>query len=119
MNEVWYGVVNAEGRRVQVSADLHVISRHQTNGSFVFIFKHLPLQRRTQQQHEVIYIRQTQEQSREETNLRVSMEEANGIYAFLHFFGVPSPTNTVIHGGLLLRCHQFHIYPPPKPHVNK
>lgn len=61
VNEVRYWIVNTERCSVQVSADLHVISRHQTNGRFVFFVKHLSLQRRTQQQHEIIYIRETGE----------------------------------------------------------
>lgn len=55
MYEVWYGVVNAERRGVQVPADLNVVSRHQTNGCFILLVEHLPLQRRAQQEHEIIY----------------------------------------------------------------
>lgn len=82
VNEVRYWIVNTERCSVQVSADLHVISRHQTNGGLVFFVKHLSLQRRTQQQHEIIYIRETEER---EDKFRVDMEdnEADGIFACL------------------------------------
>lgn len=112
VNEVWHWIVNTERCSVQISADLHVISRHQTNGRFVLFVKHLPLQRRTQQQHEIIYSRDTE---RENTQLRVDME-AERIFAclltadtlfntFRHsflWFCLSETTNTVIRGDLLL-----------------
>lgn len=54
MDEVGDGVVDAEGGSVQVSADLHVVSGHEANRRLVFVIEHLPLERGTQQQHEVI-----------------------------------------------------------------
>ena len=55
VDEVWGRVVNAERCSVQVSADLHVVASHETNGGLVFLVKDLPLEGRTQQQHEVIW----------------------------------------------------------------
>lgn len=57
MDEVRDRVVDAEGRCVQVSADLHVVSRHEAHCSLVFVVEDLPLEGGTQQQHEVIWKR--------------------------------------------------------------
>ena len=55
VDEVWGRVVNAERGSVQVSADLHVVASHETNGGLVLLVKDLPLEGRTQQQHEVVW----------------------------------------------------------------
>lgn len=55
VDEVRDRVVYTEGGRVQVPADLHVVTSHDANCSFVLVFKDLPLKRGAQQQHEVIY----------------------------------------------------------------
>lgn len=54
VDEVWHWVVDAEAGGVQVSADLHIVSSHESHGCLVLLVKHLPLQRRRQQEHEVI-----------------------------------------------------------------
>lgn len=54
MDEVRDGVMDAEGRCVQVSADLHIVSSHEAHCRLVFVIEDLPLERGTQQQHEVI-----------------------------------------------------------------
>lgn len=55
VNEIWHGVVLAEGGRVEVHADLHVVPCHDPHCSLVFILKDLPLQGGAQEQHEVIW----------------------------------------------------------------
>lgn len=57
MDEVWDRVMDTKRGRVQVSADLHIISSHEADRRLVLIIKDLPLERGTQQQHEVIYKR--------------------------------------------------------------
>ena len=59
MDEVGDGVVDAERGCVQVPADLHVVSGHDADGRLVLVIEHLPLKRGTQQQHEVIWKRDT------------------------------------------------------------
>lgn len=54
MDEVRDGVMDAEGRCVQVSADLHIVSSHEAHCRLVLVIEDLPLERGTQQQHEVI-----------------------------------------------------------------
>lgn len=54
MDEVRNRVVDAERGRVQVSADLHVVSSHEADCCLVLIIKDLPLHGGTQQQHEVV-----------------------------------------------------------------
>lgn len=54
VDEVGDWVMHAEGGRVQVSTDFHVVSSHQPNDRLVLVVKHLPLERGAQQQHEVV-----------------------------------------------------------------
>lgn len=55
VDEIRHGVMLAEGGRVKVHADLHVVPGHDPYCSLVFILKDLPLQGGTQEQHEVIW----------------------------------------------------------------
>lgn len=64
VDEVGDGVVDTKGRCVQVSADFHVVSGHQTNGCLVLVVKDLPLQRGAEQQHEVIWKRRKRNTSK-------------------------------------------------------
>lgn len=57
VDEVRDGVVDAEGRCVQVSADLHVVSGHEAHCCLVLVVEDLPLEGGAQQQHEVIWKR--------------------------------------------------------------
>lgn len=54
VDEVGDGVVDAEGGCVQVSADLHVVAGHEAHCRLVLVLKDLPLERGTEQQHEVV-----------------------------------------------------------------
>lgn len=55
VDEIRHRVMLAEGGRIQVHADLHVVSCHDAHRSFVLILEDLPLQGGTQEQHEVIW----------------------------------------------------------------
>ena len=55
VDEIRHRVMLAEGGRVQVHADLHVVPCHDAHCSLVLILEDLPLQGRTQEQHEVIW----------------------------------------------------------------
>lgn len=55
VDEIGHGVMLAEGGRVKVHADLHVVPGHDPHCSLVFILEDLPLQGGTQEQHEVIW----------------------------------------------------------------
>lgn len=63
VDEVGDGVVHAEGGGVQVSADLHIVSGHETDCRLVLIVEHLPLKRGAEQQHEVIWKREEKKHS--------------------------------------------------------
>lgn len=54
VDEVWHGVVLAEGGRIQVHADFHVVPGHDPHSRFILILKDLPLQGGAQEQHEVV-----------------------------------------------------------------
>lgn len=54
VDEVRDRIVDTKGGSVQVSTDFHIVSSHQTNSGLVLIIKYLPLERGTEQQHEVI-----------------------------------------------------------------
>ncbi len=54
VDEVGHRVVLAEAGGVQISTDLHIITRQQLHGRHALLLEHTALQRRTQQQHEVI-----------------------------------------------------------------
>ena len=56
----------AEGCGVKVSADLHVVPGNETHGCFILLFKDMPLERDTQQQHEVIYKEERREDGKRE-----------------------------------------------------
>lgn len=69
VDEVRDGVVDAEGRCVQVSADLHVVSGHEAHCRLVLIVEDLPLEGGTQQQHEVIWKRRETNKQKKESQL--------------------------------------------------
>lgn len=54
VDEIRDGVVDAKRGSVQISADLHVVAGHDADCCLVFIIKDLPLERGTEQQHEVV-----------------------------------------------------------------
>ncbi len=54
VDEVGHRVVLAEAGGVQISTDLHIITRQQLHSRHALLLEHTALQRRAQQQQEVI-----------------------------------------------------------------